>query len=40
MKQKGDKYRPVVKVAKVKKAIPTVVYISGRRYVYDPKNEE
>lgn len=33
---KGERYRPIVTVDKVKKGIPTVVMMSGRRYVYDP----
>lgn len=32
---KGEQYRPRVKVAKVKKDIPTVLVVSGRRYVLD-----
>lgn len=31
----GESYRPVVSVIKVKKDIPTVLQISGRRYVLD-----
>lgn len=33
--EKGDKYRPVVTVTKVKKDVPTVVEMSGRRYVLE-----
>lgn len=33
--EKGKKYRPVVTIAKVKNDIPTVLMISGRRYVLD-----
>ena len=33
--EKGDKYRPVVKVTKVKKEVPTVIEMSGRRYVLE-----
>ena len=36
--EKGDKYRPVVKVTKVKKDVPTVVEMSGRRYVLEHKD--
>ena len=32
---KGEKYRPVVTVAKVKGNTPTVVEMSGRRYVLE-----
>ena len=32
---KGEKYRPVALVDKVKKDIPTVLIVSGRRYVLD-----
>ena len=39
MREKGDKYRPVVKVDKVKKDVPTVVYISGNRYVLENKDQ-
>ena len=31
--EKGDKYRPVVTVTKVKKDVPTVIEMSGRRYM-------
>ncbi|WP_373757837.1 hypothetical protein [Jeotgalibaca porci] len=30
--EKGDKYRPVVTITKVKKDVPTVIEMSGRRY--------
>ena len=30
---RGDKYRPVVTVLKVKKGVPTVIRVSGREYV-------
>ena len=33
--EKGDKYRPVVTITKVKKEVPTVIEVSGRRYVHD-----
>lgn len=32
---KGEKYRPIALVDKVKKDIPTVLIVSGRRYVLD-----
>lgn len=32
--EKGEKYRPVVTVKKVKKGAPTVVEMSGRRYIF------
>ena len=35
---KGEKYRPVATVDKVKTNIPTVLLISGRRYVLDHKD--
>ena len=34
--EKGERYRPIVTVKKVRKNIPTVIKVSGRRYVYDP----
>ena len=34
---KGERYRPIVTIDKVRKHIPTVILVSGRRYVYDPK---
>ena len=30
---RGDKYRPVVTVLKVKRGVPTVIRVSGREYV-------
>jgi hypothetical protein len=30
---RGDKYRPVVTVLKVKNGVPTVIRVSGREYV-------
>lgn len=33
---KGERYRPIVTVDKVKNGVPTVVTMSGRRYVFDP----
>ena len=37
--EKGEKYRPVVTVTKVKGSIPTVVEMSGRRYVLEHKDQ-
>lgn len=37
--KKGERYRPIVTVNKTKKNIPTVVYLSGRRYVYEPTDK-
>ena len=34
---KGERYRPIVTIDKVRKHIPTVILVSGRRYVYDPQ---
>lgn len=31
----NDRYRPIVTIKKVKKDIPTVIEVSGRRYVHD-----
>ena len=31
----NDCYRPIVTIKKVKKDIPTVIEVSGRRYVYE-----
>lgn len=31
----NERYRPIVAVKKVKKGIPTVIEVSGRRYVYE-----
>ncbi|WP_373752342.1 hypothetical protein [Jeotgalibaca porci] len=31
----SDRYRPIVTIKKVKKEIPTVIEVSGRRYVHD-----
>lgn len=31
----GDKYRPIVTVKKVKGGVPSVLNVSGRRYVLD-----
>ena len=37
--EKGDTYRPVVKVTKVKKDVPTVVVMSGRQYILVHKDQ-
>ena len=31
----NDSYRPIVTIKKVKKDIPTVIEVSGRRYVHE-----
>ena len=31
----NERYRPIVTVKKIKKDIPTVIEVSGRRYVYE-----
>lgn len=31
----NDRYRPIVTIKKVKKEIPTVIEVSGRRYVLE-----
>lgn len=36
---KGEKYRPVVRVKKVKRDVPTVVEFSGRRYILEHKDQ-
>lgn len=38
-RQPGDRYRPIVTINKMKKNKPTVVEISGRRYVLDHKDQ-
>lgn len=37
--KKGESYRPIVRIAKVKKDVPTVVEMSGRRYVLEHKDQ-
>lgn len=37
---RGDKYRPVVTVLKVKKGVPTVIRVFGRDYVLRTPDEE
>ena len=31
----NDRYRPIVTIKKIKKEIPTVIEVSGRRYVHE-----
>lgn len=31
----SDRYRPIVTIKKIKKDIPTVIEVSGRRYVHE-----
>lgn len=33
IRQKGDRYRPVVTIVKTKKDTPTVIQVSGRTYI-------
>lgn len=34
----GDKYRPFVEILKLKKGVPSVIMVSGNRYIL--RNEE
>ncbi|MGF7014269.1 hypothetical protein [Ornithinibacillus bavariensis] len=36
---KNDRYRPIVTVKKVKGNTPTVLVVSGRRYVLEPEGK-
>lgn len=36
---KNERYRPVVTIKKVKKDIPTVIEVSGKRYVHEPEGK-
>ncbi|WP_255247365.1 hypothetical protein [Paucisalibacillus globulus] len=36
---KGEKYRPVVTIKKLKGKTPTVLEVSGRRYVLEPEGK-
>ena len=36
---KGESYHPAVTVKKMKGTIPTVIEVSGRRYVYEPRGK-
>lgn len=38
-REKGDKYRPIVHIEKVKNGTPTVLQISGNRYILEHKNQ-
>ncbi|CDQ17965.1 hypothetical protein [Halobacillus karajensis] len=38
--QKGDLMKIEAMVKKVKKGVPTVLEIEGKRYVYEPKNSQ
>ena len=35
---KGEKYRPIVTISKQKKGVPTVIEVSGKRYVLEHKD--
>lgn len=37
--KKHEKYRPIVKILKLKGNIPTVIQVSGRRYVLEHENQ-
>lgn len=37
--KEGERYRPIVTIDKVKGRVPTVIMVSGRRYVYDPNTQ-
>ena len=32
MRHKGDRYRPIVTILKMKNGVPTVIEVSGKRY--------
>lgn len=36
IRQRGDKYRPIVTIIKVKRGVPTVIQVGGHRYILDP----
>lgn len=38
-RKKGDKYRPVVTVLKVKRGLPTKIMVSGQEYALIHKNQ-
>lgn len=38
LREKGDQYRPVVKVLKAKNGTPTKVYINGQEYALVHQN--
>ena len=35
----GDTYRPIVHIKKVKKGVPTILQVSGRRYILEHKDQ-
>lgn len=35
----NERYRPIVTIKKIKAKVPTVIEVSGRRYVYEPKTK-
>lgn len=37
--KKGDKYRPIVHIEKVKNDVPTVITVSGNRYTLQHKDQ-
>lgn len=37
--EKGEQYRPNVHVRKVKKGVPTVIEMSGRKYTLEHKDQ-
>lgn len=39
MKQKSDRYRPIVTILKVKKGLPTVIKVSGQEYILRHKDQ-
>ena len=39
VRKAGDKYRPIVHIKKVKKGVPTILQVSGKRYVLEHKNQ-
>lgn len=36
---KGEKYRPIVRILKVKKEQPTVIMVNGEEFVWRPKSQ-
>jgi hypothetical protein len=39
MRVKGDRYRPIVTVLKVKKDVPSVIQVSGRTYILQHEDQ-
>lgn len=39
MRAKGERYRPIVQILKMKKGIPTVIRVSGHEYALRPENQ-